>query len=258
MAAAQAVLAAGGKVAWVDFDDSDWGLAQRWVTLLGRDEAIAAARGDLLLFRGERSPALHWAQQVAQHVGSEGLVVIDSAEKSGAPSDGSMIDDWWEVQIAPFEFSCGVVIVDHTTKNTPEGGRPKGPIGSQAKFARIRGLGWFAEAVDGEHWTKEKGGQISMKCEKDNSGHVAAGTVLHVSAAYKGDDDARTLDIAFTRPDGDGVIEFVQAWAKQDPDSSWNATLLINDLMPRLGVKGTKTKRLAIRAAAVGVQRKSD
>ena len=250
MWAARQVIANGGRVLWLDFDASDYELKEKFYATLGKLAADTETNdgGKLRLVRGERLTDKAWYAQQAQWVGHDGLVVIDSAEKSGCPTDGSQerVDEWWQHHVNPFEYVCGVLIVDHISKNAPEGGRPKGPIGSQSKFARIRGGGWLASAKDGEQWTRNKGGMLTLTCQKDNTGHVGIGATVHVQAVHR----SGRLAMNLSATDLDDVRLFIRGWCADDADASYKTNDLVGR-MPTMGVKGSDAKRRAIVREAV-------
>lgn len=94
-------------------------------------------------------------------------VLLDAAESTGAPSDGSDVNPWLNKVVAPWKGSC-TAIVDHIPKQSE--GRPAGPIGSNRKLAAVDGI---ALLVTGIPWTRNKSGKINLTCEKDRTGVYA-------------------------------------------------------------------------------------
>ena len=75
-----------------------------------------------------------------------GLLVIDSAESAGCPSDGASVVKWYESHTNPFtSYGAAVLVIDHVPKSKID--RPKGAIGSQHKLARVDGA---ALAISGD------------------------------------------------------------------------------------------------------------
>ena len=110
--------------------------------------------------------ALEWVQ------GGDGptLVVIDSAESAGCPSDGADVAPWLAKIVLPFrDAGATVLVIDHVPKRKE--GRPLGPIGSQHKLARIDGA---ALLVTGVPWTQKTDGHLVLTNHKDRHGQLPA------------------------------------------------------------------------------------
>ncbi len=174
--AALEVLKHGGRVLWWDFEDKP-------DTLYRRVEAL----GELGLIKGPNvafvdyslqelddlgaatkglANAIEWLAEAGQY----SLVVIDAAESSGAPSDGSPVTEWFKTMIDPFQRrtrSVGVLLLDHVPKRRQD--RPRGAIGSQHKLARVDGA---AFGLSGRPWTKTEDGVMTLRLEKDRPGDV--------------------------------------------------------------------------------------
>ena len=98
------------------------------------------------------------------------LVVIDSAESAGCPSDGADVAPWLAKIVLPFlEAGCTVLVLDHVPKRKES--RPMGPIGSQHKLARIDGAALF---VTGVPWTQKTDGHLVLTNHKDRHGQLPA------------------------------------------------------------------------------------
>ena len=90
------------------------------------------------------------------------LVIIDAAESSGAPSDGSSVTEWTKEKIAPFQSrNVGVLILDHVPKRRQE--RPRGAIGSQHKLAKVDGA---AIAISGKALDKDTRRRFGAEARK--------------------------------------------------------------------------------------------
>ena len=98
------------------------------------------------------------------------LVVIDSAESAGCPSDGADVAPWLAKIVLPFrDAGATVLVIDHVPKRKE--GRPLGPIGSQHKLARIDGA---ALLVTGVPWTQKTDGHLVLTNHKDRHGQLPA------------------------------------------------------------------------------------
>ena len=126
--------------------------------------------------------ALEWV------AGGDGptLVVIDSAESAGCPSDGADVVPWLAKIVLPFlNVGATVLVIDHIPKRKE--GRPLGPIGSQHKLARIDGA---ALLVTGVPWTQKADGHLVLTNHKDRHGQLPAPNgkaVARVIGTHEGD-----------------------------------------------------------------------
>ena len=168
----------GGNVLWCDYEDDEKTFLRRSL-MLGFDPRVFKAEFAFISAGMADDPlAVQQAREFLNNGQNTGLVVIDSAGASSAPSDGADVRWWWEKYIEPFTADGnGVLIVDHVPKTMVD--RPRGPIGSQAKLARITGS---ALAVSGVAWTKRMPGRIFLTNHKDRGGDLpaAAGKVVAV------------------------------------------------------------------------------
>ena len=127
------------------------------------------------------------------------LVVIDAAESSGCPSDGSDVNPWLAKMVDPWKnVGAGVVVLDHLPKQSD--GRPPGPIGSQRKRGAVNGASLI---ISGMPWTKRKGGKIILKNDKDRGGDLPAATgqtVAVVVGTWQGEGDTRSFAYAIEPP----------------------------------------------------------
>ena len=158
--------------------------------------------------------AMTWVQE------SDGptLVVIDSAESSGCPSDGSDVAPWLKKMVQPFlDAGCTLLIIDHIPKRKE--GRPLGPIGSQHKLARVDGA---ALLVSGVPWTEKTDGHLVMVNHKDRHGTLPSPNgkaVARVIGTHEGD----TLTLSIVAPEAvdnieEAYIPTLRALANAGPD----------------------------------------
>ena len=183
----------GGNVLWLDFEDRPNTLARRAALLGGLQYVI-----DRDKFRfgipelSESEPALESALEWLKEGNENSLVVIDSCESAGAPSDGQPIDDFFDKYVERWKKAeIGVCLLDHIPKRSQD--RPKGPIGSVHKLSRLDGA---ALVVSGQPWSKTTNGQLKLVVEKDRHGDLPAPfgkTATLVKGEYKTVDGERTF-----------------------------------------------------------------
>ena len=151
----------GRRAIYWDHEDTP-GTLNRRSKLLGLDLADSWRDDQFKYLRpGLDGSALAMAEAMAWVKESDGptLVVIDSAESAGCPSDGADVAPWLAKIVFPFlEAGCTVLIIDHIPKRKE--GRPMGPIGSQHKLARIDGA---ALLVTGVPWTQKTDGHLVVQ-----------------------------------------------------------------------------------------------
>ena len=163
---------------WCDYEDDEKTFLRRSL-MLGVDPRNFKAEFAFISAGMVDDPlAVQQAREFLNNGVNTGLVVIDSAGASGVPSDGADINWWWSKHVEPFTADGHtILIIDHVPKSTVD--RPRGPIGSQAKLAKITGS---ALAVSGVAWTKRMSGRIFLTNHKDRGGDLpaAAGKVVAV------------------------------------------------------------------------------
>lgn len=174
---ARTVAANGGRVLWWDFEDSK-------ETLLGRCKDIGFGAEQGLGNVGFVPPALAddsglviqaalWVQQGE----TPGLVVVDALSSAGCPSDGSDITPWWDAFVKPFGTSQTMVLGDHRPKRAMD--RAPGGIGSVHKRSFLTGVLLLA---DGQPWTKDDDGRITLVNQKDRHSILPAGLYKPVAS----------------------------------------------------------------------------
>ena len=171
----------GRRAIYWDHEDTPGTLKRRSV-LLGLDLADFWNEGQFKYLRpGLDGSTLAMAEAMTWIAGGDGptLVVIDSAESAGCPSDGADVAPWLAKIVLPFrDAGASVLVLDHVPKRKE--GRPLGPIGSQHKLARIDGAALF---VSGVPWTQQTDGYLVLTNHKDRHGQLPApiGKPLHDS-----------------------------------------------------------------------------
>ena len=153
---------------------------------------------------GLPNPGLMCAVEWLVAGGIYSVVIIDAAESSGAPSDGSPVTAWGKEKVKPFSSrDVGALILDHVPKRRQE--RPRGAIGSTHKLTRIDGA---AIGISGKAWTKTEDGLMVLRLEKDRHGDVP-GSVGKKIAAVKGHYEGELLTISIDPPnqEDDGELD---------------------------------------------------
>ena len=142
--------------------------------------------------------ALAWVKE------SDGptLIVIDSAESAGCPSDGADVAPWLAKIVQPFlDAGCTVLVLDHVPKRKE--GRPLGPIGSQHKLARIDGAALF---ISGIPWTQKTDGHLVLTNHKDRHGQLPA-PIGKAVARLIGTHEGEGLNMSIVSPETEDNLE---------------------------------------------------
>ncbi|MCY4058158.1 MAG: hypothetical protein OXG44_09165 [Gammaproteobacteria bacterium] len=173
--AAKAFLERGEHVAWIDFDTGIGEYSERLRV------AGIAETDRLHYFPG-------WPGRPTLAAQKASLVVIDTVEASGCPSDGGEIAKWWEKHVGHFaaaarERDAVVLTLDHVKKNKDDS-ESIGPIGSQAKLARVSGRAILMAAIGHGLFTRHEGGKASLMVHKDRHGHAKVGETIAVLDGY--------------------------------------------------------------------------
>lgn len=177
----------GGRVAYWDHEDRPSTVAVRAQLLGGLDAVTDPDRfrfvsPELADYLTAKAEAIRWLLAAPDPTYS--LVVIDSAESAGCPSDGADVGAWLNGYVEPWRRrDIATVVVDHVPKRRSD--RPPGAIGSQHKRARIDGAALLAI---GSPWTKTGSGAVTLVVEKDRVGDLPAGRGQAV-ATIRGDYD---------------------------------------------------------------------
>lgn len=118
--------------------------------------------------RTDLEDALAWITPT--YDGEHTLVIIDTAEADGCPSDGAEVQTWIRDRIHPWRnVGAGVLIVDHLPKNRKE--RARGPIGSGRKTAEPD----LILQVNTPHcWTRANDGTVTLTNGGDRHGYIDA------------------------------------------------------------------------------------
>ena len=169
--AIQEVLIQGGRAAYWDFEDSVSTFVNRFKVIasdaLNFQDDLRYLQGDVT----ESTVAVAELQTWLTTGDGPGLLVIDSAESAGCPSDGASVVKWFETHVTPYtSVGAAVLVIDHVPKSKID--RPRGAIGSQHKLARVDGV---ALAISGSPWSKRFGGKIFIRNEKDRVGDLPVG-----------------------------------------------------------------------------------
>ena len=224
----------GGRVLWWDFEDKPDTMYRRAKALGKLDlitgENVAFIKDNNILELDEDglpNLALTCAVEWLAEGGIYSVVIIDAAESSGAPSDGSPVTEWGKEKVQPFSSrSVGALILDHVPKRRQE--RPRGAIGSQHKLAKIDGA---AIAITGKAWTKTQDGALVLRLEKDRQGDVP-GNVGAKIAVVKGHYEGELLTISIDPPN-------------QDDDGEEDVYMMLLDVIGAAGAEGVRgTKAL--------------
>lgn len=195
----------GRRAAYWDHEDTA-GTLNRRSKLMGLDLADFWRDGQFKYLRpGLDGSTLAMVEAMAWVKESDGptLIVIDSAESAGCPSDGADVAPWLAKIVQPFlDAGCTVLALDHVPKRKE--GRPLGPIGSQHKLARVDGAALF---VSGVPWTQRTDGHLVLTNHKDRHGQLPA-PIGKAVARLIGTHEADSLHMSIVAPEAeDNVAE---------------------------------------------------
>ena len=194
----------GQRAIYWDHEDTPGTLSRR-SNLMGLDLADFWRDGQFKYLRpGLDGSTLALAEAMAWVKESEGptLIVIDSAESAGCPSDGADVAPWLAKIVLPFlEAGCTVLVLDHVPKRKE--GRPLGPIGSQHKLARVDGAALF---VTGVPWTQKTDGHLVLTNHKDRHGQLPA-PIGKAVARLIGTHDGEALALSIVAPETEDNLE---------------------------------------------------
>ncbi len=194
----------GQRAAYWDHEDTTSTLSRR-SKRMGLDLADFWREGQFKYVRpGLNDSALAMAEILAWIKASDGpaLVVIDSAESAGCPSDGTDVAPWLAKIVQPFlDAGATVLVLDHVPKRKE--GRPLGPIGSQHKLARVDGAALF---VSGVPWTAKADGYLTLYNHKDRHGMLPA-PIGKAVARVIGTHEGETLHISIVAPEAEDNLE---------------------------------------------------
>ena len=202
--AVQEALLRGKRAIHWDHEDTPNTLKRR-SSLIGLDLADFWSEGQFKYLRsGLEDSTLAMAEAMTWIAGSDGpaLVIIDSAESAGCPSDGADVAPWLAKIVLPFrDTGATVLVLDHVPKRKE--GRPLGPIGSQHKLARLDGAAVY---VAGAPWTQKTDGHITLYNHKDKHGQLPAPRDKAI-ARLVGTHERDTLYLSIVSPETEDNLE---------------------------------------------------
>ena len=190
---------AGARTIWWDWEDHPSTIVTR-LKALGAEDLIASdsflyATPDLVEDEQEMATMARWMSRGTR----PGVVVIDSVESAGLPTDSNDAAPWYKKHTEPFERAgAGVVTLDHVPKRKLD--RPRGPIGSTHKTARLSGAGLF---LSGTPWTKDAPGKIYLANHKDRPGDLPAPLMKTVAVVEVSHGEGGLLNWSINPPDDD-------------------------------------------------------
>ena len=200
----------GGRAVYLDYEDSAKTFHQR-AAILGFNpkdyaDSFKYIQGGLADFPVAFAEVVDFLADAPSTDFNQ--VIIDAAESSGCPSDGSPVNDWLAKVVMPWRdtsVNAGVLVADHIPKKAED--RPDGPIGSQRKLAAVDGISLL---VSGYCWTKTKSGRITLTNHKDRTGDYGRGqTVGAIVGEWGGDGDGRTFSHRIVEPTKEDTSENV-------------------------------------------------
>lgn len=219
-----AVLAAGGRVLYIDPEDNPQGFVRRCLGLGGDPQALAERCHYLHNpTPDEISAAQAWAREhKPELVILDGLAESLAAEGLNEDAAGDVLQFFRE-RIRPFsDLGAAVVVADHVAKSSESRGR--WARGSGAKMGRYDGLVFSVEM--GKPYTPTESGFVKLRIAKDRNGGVGAVKTIFA-------------EVHFTPGDVHTIIEF------RSPDSvgDWKPTAAMEKVREHLSLVGECSKR---------------
>jgi hypothetical protein len=167
---AREVLAAGGIVLWLDYEDSPRSIAQRLLALGATEEEILQG------FRYvQPNEPLTQTTEIDLRLALAGvrLVVIDAANEAMAaagldPNANRDIAQWYaKVPRIATDSGATVLVLDHVAKD-PE--RQRGAVGGAHKQAAIDGASYRTDTV--KPFGRGSAGTVRLRLTKDRGGYI--------------------------------------------------------------------------------------
>jgi len=226
MASCIAVLENGGKVLYIDPEDTPKGFATRMQALGASPLEI---RENVYYLHNPCPSEIHLAQSWASRMQPD-IVVLDGLAESmaavGADENkaGDVLKFFRDV-LRPFaEAGAAVVIADHVTKSSEN--RGQFARGSGAKAGRYDGVSY--EIVSAVPYTPSKEGFVKLKVQKDRNGGVGPRNFI-------------AAELHFTpNPKGGTIYAFRQPKEKQD--GPFRPTAIMEKIVKHLETYESETK----------------
>ena len=189
----------GGRALYLDYEDSAKTFHQRaamlGINLKDYADCFKYIHGGLSDYPMAQTEAMAWLLEAPNPEMNQ--VIIDAAESSGCPSDGSPVNDWLAKVVMPWRdpgVNSGVLVNDHIPKTKDN--RPDGPIGSQRKMAAVDGISIL---VGGYCWSKTKSGRITLVNDKDRTGQFGKkDPVATIIGTWEGEGESRGFSYRIT------------------------------------------------------------
>jgi hypothetical protein len=191
MVACNAVLDAGGRVLYIDPEDTPKGFTTRMLMLGADPEAI---RERVHYLHNPTPEEILTAQSWANEYKPD-IVIFDGLAEGmaavGANEDKAQeVLPFFRANLRPFaESGAAVVIADHVTKATE--GRSQFARGSGAKAGRYDGVSYDIRA--GIQYTPKQAGFVKLKIAKDRNGGAGPKGKIVVELHFTPGADGRTI-----------------------------------------------------------------
>jgi hypothetical protein len=198
LAAAEQVLAMGGAVVYIDFEDTARGVIGRALTL-GIKPEVLAHRFVYLQPAGPFAAAEVVALRRVLDDLNPDLVIIDGVGEALArdglrENEAADYMSWVDRVVRPIaRTGAAVVLIDHVVKNKDDQGR--WARGTGAKLASVDGASYQIKVVT--PFSRSRPGKVKIVAAKDRPGQFAIGEVVAMVTITPAADGARvTIDIA--------------------------------------------------------------
>jgi len=195
------IMDAGGVVLFLDPEDNENGIAQRFVALGGNPDHL------LTRFKYVQNPEpcdypglIQWAKREKPKAvfldGMAEALIADGYNEDKAED----VLPFLRLRVRPFaDAGAAVVIADHVTKNKESRGR--NPRGSSGKLGRYDGCAYVVELI--KAYSPTTAGAVRLLIAKDRNGGVGHVGERIAELHFTPDEDGKTL-VHFTTPEESG------------------------------------------------------
>lgn len=198
------ILAGGGSVVYLDYEDSARSITARLVAL-GADPAAIIERFHYPRIRALTARGIAALPRLARTVHAD-LVVIDGVAEALSlqghdENEAAAVIAWWTAIPRPLAGTGAcVLLLDHVTKARE--GRDRWARGSGAKLAAVDGVAYMLDPI--EWLSRDKPGKLKLTVAKDRPGHIGAVGAIAAIVQINPSEQGARVAYEMQHPEGDG------------------------------------------------------